>query len=346
MKDGFAQLFKGSRWLVNRPGLQAWLARPDVALAIHAMTADTIAAAVLAYSDRQPTPTLIGDVAVINVTGPVTYKSSWFSMYFGCASIEGLQAQLRSALGDPAVKTIVFRCDSPGGTVEMCPEFADELFAARGQKPLLAVADTMVASAAYWIASQADTIYASPSSQLGSIGVYIEHEEVTGMLEKAGIKVTLIAHGDHKVDGNPYEPLSDQAHADLQEMVDEVGLEFEGAVARGRAVTKKVVLDTFGQGRVFRGKEAISLGLADKQGTFGQVLARLSKGRSSSAVRAKSIDGVDVEGPLTDAIVQAIVAGADEPIPVSCCDPGEGTAMADDAAIAAEHEAIAAALLQ
>ena len=101
------------------------------------------------------------------------------------------------------------------------------------------------------------------------------------------MKVTLIAHGAHKVDGNAYEPLSDEVKADFQKDVDEVGAEFDAAVARGRGVSKQVVLETFGQGKVFRGKKAIALGMADKLSTYSALMARLTKGRTATtAVRA------------------------------------------------------------
>ncbi len=275
MNYEFAKLLDGTRWLMEPKAFRAMLKRAGSA------TPAAIREAVAAYTSGPQPPKLFGDIAVIDVCGPITYRRSWFSMYFGGATIEDLQYQLRSALADPAVKSIVFRVDSPGGCTEMVPEFADELFAARGQKPLLAFADTLMCSAAYWIGSQADSIYATVSSRIGAIGVFVEHDDISAMLEKAGIKVTLIAHGAHKVDGNPYEPLNDSVKAEIQDDVDQVGALFDGAVARGRGVSVKDVLDAFGQGDVFNGKEALSLGLADKRGTFNQTLTKLTKGRVS-----------------------------------------------------------------
>jgi hypothetical protein len=216
-----------------------------------------------AYAQRQTGPQMLGDVAVIEVNGPITYKSSWLSMFFGGASIQDLQQQFRMALGDR-------RCDhrlqvrQPGRRHRHGAGIRR-----RDLQRARAEADHrrrrhLIASAAYWLAAQVDTIYATTSSQLGSIGVYNEHDDISGMLEKAGVKITLIAHGDHKVDGNPYEPLSDEARADCRRRR-RVGEWFDTAVARGRGVKKSVVLDTFGQGQVFRGKEAIALGLADKR---------------------------------------------------------------------------------
>lgn len=277
---------------------------------VESASPQAIEAAMTAYAGRDTGPQMVGDVAVIKINGPITPKSSWFSMYFGATAVDDLQAQFRTALADPAVRTILFQINSPGGLIDMVPEFADEVFSARGQKPILAVADTLAASAAYWIMSQADTIYATTSSQLGSIGVFCEHSDISGMLEKAGVKIRLIAHGDNKTAGNPYEPLSPEAEAVFQANVDEIGDWFDTAVARGRGVKKGVVLDTFGQGLMFRGKQAISLGLADKQGTFSQVLGRLTKGRGTAATSARAAAEA-VEPSAVAAVIPAVPVKAD-----------------------------------
>lgn len=299
MNYQFAKMLDGTTWAMRPKSFKKMLERAMSA------TPEDVRAAVAAYGPGQQGPKMYGDVAVIDACGPITYKSSWFSMYFGGSSIEDMQNKLRLALADPAVKTILFRWDSPGGCCEMVPEFTDELFAARGQKPILAASDTMLASAAYWIASQSDTIYATTSSRIGAIGVFTEHDDISGMLEKAGIKITLIAHGAHKVDGNPYEALGEDVKAEIQEDVDAVGDLFDSAVARGRGVSKQMVLDTFGQGDVFSGKEAIKLGLADKVGTFSQVLARLTKTRGGAVSMAARADTVPVLLPSGEAVLNS-----------------------------------------
>lgn len=306
MRTDFEQMFGGGELFVEPKAFRAWLATAKVKATALAGP-DAVRAAVEAFAQRTVAPVLVGDLAVIDVVGCITYKASWLSYYFGGAAIADLQQQFRLALADPAVKTVAFRIDSPGGDVTMMSEFADEVFNARGTKPIIAIADTMICSCAYWLASQADTIYATTSAQLGAIGVYCEHDDVSGMLEKAGIKVTLIAHGDNKVEGNPYEPLSPSARADMKASVDEIGGWFDAAVARGRGVEQSVVLEKFGQGKVFRGKTAIKLGLADKSGTFGQVLGKLVKTRPLVAradvtvppvVAGKKADDVEVEVEL------------------------------------------------
>ncbi len=189
----------------------------------------------------------------------------------------------------------------------MRPEFAAEIFAARGRKTIIAVADTMICSCAYWLASQVDTIYATQSAEIGAIGVYAAHEDLSGMLEQAGITVTLIAHGDNKIDGNPYEKLSATARAQMQAGVDEIGGWFEAAVARGRGVTTSVVLKSFGQGLVFRGQEAIAR-------TFDAVLTQYTSPRSqfSRPALALPASSSGLAGPQARALMRAEQIVADE----------------------------------
>jgi len=107
---------------------------------------------------------------------------------FGGTSITGFRAAFRQALRDPSVSAIIFDVDSPGGTIDGVPELADEIFAARGRKPMVAVANTQMASAAYWIASAADEIVVTPSGSVGSIGVLTAREDLSRATQMAGIK--------------------------------------------------------------------------------------------------------------------------------------------------------------
>ena len=252
-------------------------------------TPETIDARMQARAARSAAPTIVGDVAVIDVTGPISHRESFFSAFFGSATVERMQAQFRAALTDHHVKAIVFRSDSPGGTVSGVPEFAAEIAAARGQKPILAISDTLMASAALWIGSQADQVYVAPSSETGSIGVWTAHEDISGMLEQMGVNITLIFAGTHKVDAHPYGPLADDVRARLQADVDAVHADFIAAVARGRKTSQKSVRDGYGQGLVYNAKDAVKLGLADTIGTFEDVLQRAARKSSTVGARAEII---------------------------------------------------------
>ena len=221
------------------------------------------------------TPAGGNGVAVIPVYGTITQRASMFSEFSGGTSCEQISNALDAALADPSVGSIVLDVDSPGGTVTGVPELGAKLLAARGQKPIIAVANSMAASAAYWIASAADKIVVTPSGDVGSVGVYTTHQDVSQALDKEGVKVTFVKAGKYKTDGNPYEPLSASAEADMQHGVDAYYDLFVKAVAEGRGVTVDKVLSDFGQGRMLMAQDAVAAGMADEVATLEQVLAGL-----------------------------------------------------------------------
>jgi signal peptide peptidase SppA len=143
--------------------------------------------------------------------------------------------------------------------VQGTPELAKRIFDARGKgKQLIAVSNGCMASAAYWICSACDEIVGSPSSETGSIGVFTVHVDQSGMNEMLGLKYTLIKAGEHKAEGNPWEPLGADAEAFIQGQVDEMYGMFVGAVAKHRGVKAGDVKANFGQGRCFTAKQALA----------------------------------------------------------------------------------------
>ena len=223
-----------------------------------------------------------GSVAIIPVHGVIRHRPGLLEQLFGIgASGQRLEARLRLAAADPDVSAIVLDVDSPGGSVGGLPELADMLFGLRGDKPIVAVANTVAASAAYWLAAQADEIVASPSAVVGSVGVWMAHVDISGFEEMLGIKTTLISAGEYKVEGNPFEPLSDEARAELQRHADASHAEFVAALARGRGVAAKTVREDFGKGRLLRAKDALAAGMVDRVGTLAETVQRLQAGRRS-----------------------------------------------------------------
>lgn len=216
------------------------------------------------------------------------------------ASLQQFTQAFRAVLNDASVKAIVIDVDSPGGSVEGVPELAAEIRAGRAQKPIIAVSDCLCASAAYWLAAQCSEIYVSPSSLTGSVGVYMAHEDDSKYLENEGVKITLVKYGENKAAGNPFEPLSDKARADMQYLVDSVGAMFDADVAKGRKTTQKGVRETFGQGKVFGAQDAVKLGMADKIGTLDDVLARFGVTRSAGAGGQSPPNAIETPEPLAD----------------------------------------------
>jgi capsid assembly protease len=250
---------------------------------VKAMTIAEIDAAVQAAADT-PLGRLVGAVAVIPIRGCITQKADFYSWYFGGTSTERLTASFQQYLNDPNVSAIVFDIDSPGGEVYGLQECFDVLFGARGQKKTFAVCNPFMASAAYFLGCAADKIWMTKSGQIGSIGCYTLHADLSKMLEDFGVKVTLIQYGEHKTEGNQFEPLSEDAHAELQSTVNYYGIEFDKAVAAGRGVSMADVKAKFGQGRIFRAPDAKKIGLIDQIGTRDELLAKLAPNARLRAV--------------------------------------------------------------
>ena len=271
-----------------------WLIEPDRLKAYLEALAQPHPAPVQAAHQqrRRATTGPIDSIAVIPVHGPITYRAGPFSYLFGGATITELSRALGEALSSPEVSSIVLDIDSPGGTVDGVEEFGDELRQARSQKPIIAAINTLGASAAFWIAAQADEIVITPSAEAGSVGVWVLHVDLSQQLAKAGITPTFVFAGDRKVDANPLEPLGKTARADLQAKVDSIYAAFLAAVARGRGTTASAVRGAYGDGRLYNARDSVRLGLADRIGTFADVLARgpssASRGQRRAEIQAQA----------------------------------------------------------
>ncbi len=239
--------------------------------------------------DGTPRPASAPVVAVLGIYGIISQRADMFTEMSGGTSIERVSARFRQALADPAVKAIVFDFDSPGGGVYGVDELAAEIREARGQKPSAAVANSLAASAGYWLASAAGELSVTPSGEVGSIGVYAAHEDLSGMMEQDGVKMTLISAGKYKTEGNPFEPLSDEAKGYLQGRVDDYYRAFVGAVAKGRGVTPESVRKGFGQGRVVGAQAAKAEGMADRIETLDEALRRIGARRKATPSVAESV---------------------------------------------------------
>lgn len=225
-------------------------------------------------------------IAVLPLTGTISHRMGMLSEYSGGISTERFTQWLRAAADDPSVKAIVIDADSPGGTVDGVPELGDEIARVNKTKPVIGVANAMAASAAYWLLSQCGELVVTPSGMVGSVGIFASHEDVSKMYDQMGVKVNLISAGKFKTEGNPYEPLSDDARNALQGQVNDYYNLFTAAVARGRGTDQKTVKSGFGEGRVVLAQQAVKEGMADRVATLDQTLAKLGAKNSSSKVRA------------------------------------------------------------
>src|SRR5574343_196591 len=224
-------------------------------------------------------------IAVLPIRGPITQKVTWMTYWYGGTSTERFGEEFDAALNASNVGAIVLDVDSPGGTVSGVPELAAKIRTARGKKPIIAVANTWAASAAYWLASQADELVMTPSGEVGSIGVWSMHVDYSGYQEQEGVKTTLISSGKYKGEANPYEPLGDEARAAMQDSVNRYYGMFVSDVASGRGTSAAVVRNGYGEGRMIGSDRAESMGMVNRGETLDAEITRLG-GRLSDRQRA------------------------------------------------------------
>ena len=213
-------------------------------------------------------------VAVIPIVGSMSHRSTGIEAMSGMTSYTTLQKQFEAAFNDPNVGSILMDIDSPGGSVAGAFDFRDYLMSKKGTKPVYALARDAMCSAAYLIGSTADKVYATQTARVGSIGVVAMHTDASGKMEKEGLKPTFISAGKFKTAGNPYEKLEGEKLKYLQDSVDESYDMFINAVADARGIDKKAIRDT--EARVYGGKKAVEIGLADGIRTYESVIAEMS----------------------------------------------------------------------
>jgi signal peptide peptidase SppA len=220
-----------------------------------------------------------GGIAVLPLYGVVTQRGNMVEDVSGpgSTSTQQFSSALRQLLADNTVGQILIDIDSPGGSVYGVAELADEIQSARTQKPVVAVANSLAASAAYWIGCSASEFYVTPGGEVGSIGVWQAHQDYSKALEESGVKTTLISAGKFKVEGNPYSPLDDEAQSFMQSRVDDYYAAFTKAVARGRGVPIAQVRDGMGQGRVLGADAALAQNMVDGIATFDDVLKKMRR---------------------------------------------------------------------
>ena len=210
-----------------------------------------------------PYPVVDG-IAVIEISGVLIHRGGWIGQSSGQTSYEGIAAQIEATARNPSVRAVALEIDSFGGEVAGVFDLADQIRALRRDKPVWAFVAEHAFSAGYALASQADRILLPRTGAVGSIGVVVMHADLSGQLDQDGVRVTLIHSGQHKVDGNPYEPLPENVRGDIQREIDVLRFLFAETVAAGRAgrLNQDAALAT--EAATYRGADAVSTGLADE----------------------------------------------------------------------------------
>jgi protease-4 len=203
----------------------------------------------------------IGDkVAVIDVTGTISRT-------------EAIIDQIHQYRDDQAIKAIVLRINSPGGSVAPVQEIYSEL--RKLEKPIVASMGSTAASGGYYIAAIADEILANPGTLTGSIGVIMQFTKLKGLYEKIGLEQQVIKSGKFKDTGSSMRDMTDEERALLQATLDDVHNQFIDAVFEGRQahLTREEIV-TLADGRVFSGQQAFGHKMVDQLGNLPDAIER------------------------------------------------------------------------
>ena len=197
-------------------------------------------------------------VAVIPVFGLLGKHLSLMEMACGGCDVDAVGESIDMALADDSIHSILMHYNSAGGVVTGIPELADKIKSAGERKPTVSFTDDQCCSAAYWLARQANHVFATPSSEVGSIGVYIALLDETERLAQEGVKIETFSAGEFKLAGASFKGLTDQDRQMFQADVDKWHAKFKSAILGKREVAAQVM-----EGQTFDGEGAVNARLVD-----------------------------------------------------------------------------------
>lgn len=286
--------------------LVSFAAAPAVGIEAHNQHLDQVAAA-YGLPGRDIKPFLFSDgTAVIPVWGVLLHRGPWCAPW--ATGYGYIEQAIEAAAADPDVERILLDINSTGGHVAGNFELASRIREINGSKPVTAVVDSRALSGGYSLAAACGQIIATPSSDIGSIGVLLCHMSLEGALEKFGVEVSFIHAGKHKVDGNPYQNLPEDVRKDLQASVNASYESFVSLVADYRGLDKDAVRAT--EARVFGAEEALSLGLVDAVMPARAAYATVVQGASASTHSTQEVSTMS-EVTKAEAAEQAKTAAAE-----------------------------------
>lgn len=258
-----------------------WLMEPNAMRQFAALAAANVSANIEQVRASARATERQKSVAVIPVTGVLEARTTLMGELLGMTSYERIGYVFDAMMNDETVSGIILDVASPGGMVYGAQELADKIFQARGRKPIVAVANPMAASGAYWLAAAADRVVVTPSGDVGSVGVIAEHVDMSQAYDREGAKVTIIRSqkAPFKGETNDANPLTDEARQNMQARADAIHSKFVADLARFRGVSVDYVNENFGKGRIVDAKSAMAAGMVDRVGTLQEIIGKMAAGR-------------------------------------------------------------------
>ena len=228
-------------------------------------------------------------VAIVYLEGSILPGTSGSNPFLADAAAFGdtIRKALDEAAEDDAVKAVVFRVNSPGGSAVASEVILNASMRVAAKKPLIVSMGDVAASGGYYVACGTDTIFAEESTITGSIGVVVGKFGTSAMWDKLGISFTPIQYGKNAAMLSTANIFSDSERAAMRSYMDEVYEVFKGHVTKARGMLLKKPIDELAGGRVYTGKQALELGLVDRIGGLHDAI-------SLAATKAELPEGYDV----------------------------------------------------
>lgn len=255
--------------------------------ALEPVSASTLGAA----PDTKPYD-MVGKAAIISIVGPMTKGGNSFSM---SGSTVGARRLIRQAAADPDVKSIVLRLDSPGGAFAGTMDLAEEITRARNAKTVVAYAEDLCCSAAYWVACACESIYANDGAVVGSIGTYMVVEDSSRMADQMGVTVHVISSGPLKGAGVEGAEVTDDQRAAWQVLIDDITAKFLAAVKSGRGLDLTPG-EMPADGDSWIASKAEALGLIDGVVSLDDLLALMNTLPEKKRAPVRTLN--DFDGPV------------------------------------------------
>lgn len=253
--------------------------------------------------------------ALIPMRGVMAPRMNLMTQVSGGTSTELFVRDVRTALEDPSVRSLVIMADTPGGAVAGTQRAAAAVMAARGIKPVATYVEGLMASAGVWVGTAADVVMMeSATSQAGSVGVVATHVDVSKQEEALGVKTTEIVAGTYKRAASQYGPLTEMGRQVLQNEVDYLYGLFVSDVAAQRGATVEQVLASMADGRMFIGQQAVDAGLVDGIATLEETINILHDRAASFSRTVITVPAVaSMDSPPMTPTAEAAAWAADHP---------------------------------
>lgn len=261
--------------------------RPDRLLRFFAASPNHFNQVAQALSERKAkagsSATISGGMAVVPIVGPML-KGDGTGLW-GATDTVFLRYEFARIAADPSISHVVLLIDSPGGEVAGTADLAFDIAKLNQTKPVYTLIEDLGASAAYWAASQASFIAATPTSEIGSLGVYSVLVDMSEMAKQMGVRVHVVSTGSRKGAFTPGLPISEADLAYAQERVDTINDFFLADVAKGRGMKASTVRD-LADGSVMIASKALDKGLIDKVLSRDEFLATVQRKQRIASMRS------------------------------------------------------------